>query len=100
MAAHEAAFFLPAMTIAILPNLGPKPCIGCEIKLRSTETTDGAFCSRECEEKWVEKTVAKPDIDEVIDLMCHVADYADPLIEKEKQRQEARLKSIAAIAGL
>lgn len=86
------------MLDALMSIIAPKPCVACGMKPRNAETSDGSFCSPECEDKWLKECLNKLSIDEILQLMADVATYADPLIEKEEERQEARLKSIAAVA--
>lgn len=83
-----------------MTDLVLKPCLGrvnsykeatpCS-NPRNPETTDGAFCSVECEERWARECLRKLSIDDILDLMCEIQSRVPPEEKKiEEEAEEAR----------
>lgn len=82
--------------ISIAPAYAPYPlavCVGCHLHPRSEHTTDGAFCSSACEEKWAASVLKRVSGDECLEIMAAVMSRSE---EHEADKVRTRIKAFLA----
>lgn len=68
-------------------------CFHCKTNPRSNETTNGIFCTVQCENDWVRACFSRLSGDECLDLMGDVITKTEAAAEAKKNRERMRAVS-------